>query len=234
MGAVLPRPAARRSGRRCGRLPEASPTGKGAGAGGTLLPELGGDGITAVLPLPQDEGLWENLHLVFATAGGNVRRNKLSDFGRVRSSGIIAMKLDEGDHLIGVATCRDGDDVFLATRLGRCIRFQITDGHAARVHGAGQFGGAGHSARDRGCGDRAFDPAAFGGDERGAGRVAAGEFGAAAEPGRGGGRVGGERYWRGGGGGGAGRFGGAGCGGGVADGDGYRVRQSGRRRSSTG
>ena len=108
------------------RLPEASPTGKGR-ALVNLLPELGGDGITAVLPLPQDEGLWENLHLVFATAGGNVRRNKLSDFGRVRSSGIIAMKLDEGDHLIGVATCRDGDDVFLATRLGRCIRFQITD-----------------------------------------------------------------------------------------------------------
>ena len=37
------------------------------------------------------------------------------------------MKLDEGDHLIGVATCRDGDDVFLATKLGRCIRFQISD-----------------------------------------------------------------------------------------------------------
>jgi DNA gyrase subunit A len=56
-----------------------------------------------------------------------VRRNKLSDFGRVRSSGLIAMKLDEGDHLIGVATCRDGDDVLLATRRGRCIRFQVTD-----------------------------------------------------------------------------------------------------------
>ena len=108
------------------RLPEASPTAKGR-ALVNLLPELGGDGITAVLPLPQDEGLWENLHLVFATASGGVRRNKLSDFGRIRSSGIIAMKLDEGDHLIGVATCRDGDDVFLATRLGRCIRFQITD-----------------------------------------------------------------------------------------------------------
>ena len=108
------------------RLPEASPTAKGR-ALVNLLPELGGDGITAVLPLPQDETLWENLHLVFATASGNVRRNRLSDFGRIRSSGIIAMKLDEGDRLIGVATCRDGDDVFLATRLGRCIRFQITD-----------------------------------------------------------------------------------------------------------
>ena len=108
------------------RLPEASPTSKGR-ALINLLPDLGTDGITAVLPLPQDETLWENLHLVFATASGNVRRNKLSDFGRIRASGLIAMKLDEGDRLIGVATAREGDDVFLATRLGRCVRFQITD-----------------------------------------------------------------------------------------------------------
>ena len=108
------------------RLPEASPTAKGR-ALVNLLPELGGDLVTAVLPLPQDESLWEALHLVFATASGNVRRNKLSDFGRIRSSGIIAMKLDEGDHLVGVATCRELDDVFLATKGGRCIRFQITD-----------------------------------------------------------------------------------------------------------
>ena len=108
------------------RLPEASPTAKGR-ALVNLLPELGGDTITTVLPLPQDESMWENLHLVFATASGGVRRNRLSDFRNVRSSGLIAMKLDEGDHLIGVATCRDGDDVFLATKLGRCIRFQISD-----------------------------------------------------------------------------------------------------------
>ncbi len=108
------------------RLPEASPTAKGR-ALVNLLPELGGDGITTVLPLPQDEAMWENLHLVFATASGGVRRNKLSDFRNVRSHGLIAMKLDDGDRLIGVATCRNGDDVFLATRLGRCIRFQIGD-----------------------------------------------------------------------------------------------------------
>jgi DNA gyrase subunit A len=106
------------------RLPEAGPQGKGR-ALINLLPELGQDGITTVLPLPQDESLWENLHLVFATAAGNVRRNKLSDFRNMRASGLIAMKLDEGDHLIGVATCRAGDDMMLATRLGRCIRFQI-------------------------------------------------------------------------------------------------------------
>jgi DNA gyrase subunit A len=108
------------------RLPEASPTAKGR-ALINLLPELGTDQITTVLPLPQDESLWDSLHLVFATLSGTVRRNKLSDFGRVRANGLIAMKLDEGDRLIGVATCREGDDVFLATRLGRCIRFQITD-----------------------------------------------------------------------------------------------------------
>ncbi|MBU6449064.1 MAG: DNA gyrase subunit A [Rhodospirillales bacterium] len=108
------------------RLPEAAANTKGR-ALVNLLPELGGDQITTVLPLPQDESLWEALHLVFATSSGNVRRNRLADFKNVRASGLIAMKLDEGDHLIGVATCRDGDDVFLATKLGRCIRFQITD-----------------------------------------------------------------------------------------------------------
>ena len=108
------------------RLPEASPTAKGR-ALVNLLPELGQDGITAVLPLPQDESLWDSLHLVFATTSGNVRRNRLSDFRNVRSAGLIAMKLEEGDHLIGVATCHEGDDLMLATRRGRCIRFQITD-----------------------------------------------------------------------------------------------------------
>ncbi len=108
------------------RLPEATTTAKGR-ALINLLPELGADEITTVLPLPQDESLWENLHLVFATASGGVRRNKLADFRNVRAAGLIAMKLDDGDRLIGVATCRSGDDVFLASKAGRCIRFQITD-----------------------------------------------------------------------------------------------------------
>ena len=108
------------------KLPEAGPTAKGR-ALINLLPELGTDKITTVLPLPQDETLWESLHLVFATASGNVRRNRLSDFKNVRAAGLIAMKLDEGDHLVGVATCREGDDVLLASRKGRCIRFQLTD-----------------------------------------------------------------------------------------------------------
>jgi DNA gyrase subunit A len=108
------------------RLPETGPTAKGR-ALVNLLPELGSDTITTVLPLPQDESLWDSLHLLFATASGNVRRNRLSDFRNVRATGLIAMKLDDGDRLIGVATCREGQDAFLATRKGRCIRFELSD-----------------------------------------------------------------------------------------------------------
>jgi DNA gyrase subunit A len=108
------------------RLPEGGPIGKGR-ALVNLLPELGSDTITTVLPLPQDETLWDSLHLLFATASGSVRRNKLSDFRNVRATGLIAMKLEDGDRLIGVATCREGQDAFLATRKGRCIRFELSD-----------------------------------------------------------------------------------------------------------
>ncbi|MGH7057181.1 MAG: DNA gyrase subunit A, partial [Acetobacteraceae bacterium] len=108
------------------RLPEAGPGAKGR-ALVNLIPELGPDSITAVLPLPQEEALWDNLHLVFATSSGHVRRNRLSDFRNVRASGLVAMKLEANDRLVGVATCHDGDDVLLATRQGRCIRFPLTE-----------------------------------------------------------------------------------------------------------
>jgi DNA gyrase subunit A len=108
------------------QLPEGGATGRGRSLRQVLALQQD-ETVTAVLPLPQDEALWENLHLVFATRQGNVRRNKLSDFKNVRATGLIAMKLEEGDSLIGVATCREGDDILLATRDGRCIRFQAEE-----------------------------------------------------------------------------------------------------------
>ncbi len=108
------------------QLPEGGPNTKGRSLR-QVLNLADGESVTAVLPLPQDESLWDALHLVFATRQGNVRRNRLGDFRNVRSAGLIAMKLDEGDSLIGVATCREGDDVLLATRNGRAIRFHATD-----------------------------------------------------------------------------------------------------------
>ncbi len=113
------------------QLPEAGPQGRGRSLRQVLQLQEG-ETVTAILPLPMDEDLWEGLHLVFATVQGNVRRNRLSDFKNVRSVGLIAMKLDEGDSLVGVSTCREGDDVMLATRGGKCIRF-TADADTLRV-----------------------------------------------------------------------------------------------------
>jgi DNA gyrase subunit A len=79
------------------------------------------------MPLPEDETTWEQLHVAFATASGNVRRNLLSDFTDIRANGKIAMKLDEGDRLIAVQVCSEEHDVLLASCKGKCIRFPVTD-----------------------------------------------------------------------------------------------------------
>jgi DNA gyrase subunit A len=92
-----------------------------------LLPLKEGETISTVMPLPEDESTWGQLNVMFATASGNVRRNDLSDFTNVMRNGKIAMKLDEGDRLIGVKPCDDKNDVFLSTRDGKCIRFSVDD-----------------------------------------------------------------------------------------------------------
>ncbi len=108
------------------KLPEGTPQARGK-ALVNLLPLQGGEKISTVLPLPADEASWATTDILFATAGGDVRRNKLSDFVNVKASGKIAMKLAEGDRLIGVSTCTEAEDVLLATRRGRCIRFPVSD-----------------------------------------------------------------------------------------------------------
>ena len=91
-----------------------------------LLPLAAGETISTVLPLPEDESEWGKLHVMFATAKGNVRRNSMDAFTNVPSNGKIAMKFegeDEDDRLIGVALLNEGDDVLLASRAGKAIRF---------------------------------------------------------------------------------------------------------------
>ncbi|NGX94962.1 MAG: DNA gyrase subunit A, partial [Candidatus Afipia apatlaquensis] len=70
---------------------------------------------------------WGNLDVMFATTSGTVRRNKLSDFVDVRRSGIIAMKLGEGEAIVDVQICTERDDVLLTAAGGQCIRFPVTD-----------------------------------------------------------------------------------------------------------
>jgi DNA gyrase subunit A len=96
-----------------------------------LLPALDKDEtIATVLPLPEDEAEWGKLSVVFATAKGNVRRNSMDAFANIPSNGKFAMKFeadDDGvpnaDRLIGVALLEASDDVLLATRSGKAIRF---------------------------------------------------------------------------------------------------------------
>jgi len=108
------------------RLPLGTPQSKGK-AMVNLLPLEQDETISTVMPLPEDEGSWSELHVMFATATGGVRRNLLSDFTDIRANGKIAMKLDEGDKLIAVQVCSENQDVLLATHMGQCIRFQVTE-----------------------------------------------------------------------------------------------------------
>jgi DNA gyrase subunit A len=108
------------------RLPVAAPTGRGK-ALINILPLEQGERITTIMPLPEDESSWAQLDVMFATTGGNVRRNKLSDFVDVRRSGIIAMKLEEGESIVDVQICTERDDVLLTAAAGQCIRFPVTD-----------------------------------------------------------------------------------------------------------
>jgi DNA gyrase subunit A len=108
------------------RLPIAPPNGRGK-AMINILPLEQGERITTIMPLPEDEATWDTLDVMFATTGGNVRRNKLSDFVDVRRSGIIAMKLDEGEAIVDVQIATEHDDVLLTAGGGQCIRFPVTD-----------------------------------------------------------------------------------------------------------
>ncbi|NVD27613.1 DNA gyrase subunit A [Parasphingorhabdus flavimaris] len=106
------------------KLPEGGPQTKGRPMI-NLLPLADGETISTVLPLPEDEAEWSSLHVMFATAKGGVRRNSMDSFTNVPSNGKFAMKFEEGndDRLIGVELLSDNDDVLLATKNGKAIRF---------------------------------------------------------------------------------------------------------------
>jgi DNA gyrase subunit A len=112
------------------RLPVGTPQARGK-AMVNLLPNLApGETISTVMPLAEDATDWSGRFVVFVTAKGSVRRNALSDFANVFASGKIAMKFegeDADDRLIAAAICTEKNDVLLATRHGRCIRFPVDD-----------------------------------------------------------------------------------------------------------
>ena len=110
------------------KLPVGSPQAKGRSLN-NLLPLGDGETITTVLALPEDETEWGRLNVMFATAHGSVRRNSMDAFTNVPTAGKLAIRFEDGDEdrLIGVALCDEGDDVFLAARSGKAIRFAADD-----------------------------------------------------------------------------------------------------------
>jgi DNA gyrase subunit A len=92
-----------------------------------MLPLEQGENVSVYLRLPENEEVWDKLDIMFATSHGTVRRNKLADFQSIRANGLIAMKLEGGEKLVSAKICAEDEDILLATRKGKAIRFAVTD-----------------------------------------------------------------------------------------------------------
>lgn len=108
------------------QIPLANPQSRGK-ALINLLPLEKDESVSVYLRMPENEEMWDRLDIMFATSHGTVRRNKLSDFKNIRSNGLIAMKLGEDERLVSVKICKDDEDVMLATKRGKAIRFPVSD-----------------------------------------------------------------------------------------------------------
>ena len=104
------------------KIPEGSALSKGKSLF-NILPLKNHQSISSIMPFPEDESELKDLHILFATAEGKIRKNNLSDFSSINASGKIAMKLDPNDKIIGVKICKDDQDIMLSTKNGKCIRF---------------------------------------------------------------------------------------------------------------
>ncbi|MGB0795455.1 MAG: DNA gyrase subunit A, partial [Candidatus Puniceispirillaceae bacterium] len=111
---------------KCYKLPVASHQSIGK-AMVNLLPIDQDETIQTVMPMPSDVASWDKLNILFATAKGTIRRNLLSDFTNIMRNGKIAMKLGDDDRLISVLPCQETDQVLIASRFGKAIRFNVEE-----------------------------------------------------------------------------------------------------------
>ncbi|MDK7146552.1 DNA gyrase subunit A [Corynebacterium pseudokroppenstedtii] len=104
-------------------LPEASRTARGQHVA-NLLEFQPGEHIAQVIQLQTYE---DAPYLVLATKQGRVKKSKLTDYDSVRSGGLIAINLNEGDSLIGAQLCSADDDLLLVSEEGQAMRFTADD-----------------------------------------------------------------------------------------------------------
>ena len=105
------------------KIPEGSAESKGKSLF-NILPLKNHQSISSIMPFPDDSVDKEDMHIIFATSKGKIRKNNLEDFTSINASGKIAMKLDNDDKIVGVKICKDDQDIILNTKLGKCIRFE--------------------------------------------------------------------------------------------------------------
>jgi len=105
------------------KIPEGSASSKGKSLF-NLLPLKNHQSISSIMPYPDETSDTKNMHIIFATSKGKIRKNNLEDFSSINTSGKIAMKLDNDDKIVGVKICKDDQDIILSTKLGKCIRFE--------------------------------------------------------------------------------------------------------------
>ena len=105
------------------KIPEGSASSKGKSLF-NILPLKNHQSISSIMPFPDEDIDKKNMHIIFATSKGKIRKNNLEDFSSINASGKIAMKLDSDDKIIGVQICTDDQDIMLNTKFGKCIRFE--------------------------------------------------------------------------------------------------------------
>tara|TARA_Y100000591_G_scaffold290396_1_gene276170 strand:+ start:180 stop:2762 length:2583 start_codon:yes stop_codon:yes gene_type:complete len=105
------------------KIPEGSAVSRGKSLF-NILPLKNHQSISSIMPFPDEKSAIKNMHIVFATSKGKIRKNSLDDFSSINTAGKIAMKLDTDDKIIGVKTCTEDQDIVLSTKLGKCIRFE--------------------------------------------------------------------------------------------------------------
>ena len=105
------------------KIPEGSASSRGKSLF-NILPLKNHQSISSIMPYPEETSDKKGMHIIFATAKGKIRKNNLEDFSSINTSGKIAMKLDDGDKIVGVKICKDDQDIILSTKFGKCIRFK--------------------------------------------------------------------------------------------------------------
>ena len=117
-------------------IPDASRVGRGRTINNIINIEQD-EKITTILRISEEDAAREEGYLMLATRKGKIKKTPVVEFESIRSSGKIAIKMDDDDQLVAATFVKDGDQVLLASSIGKCIRF-VSD--AVRPMGRTAYG----------------------------------------------------------------------------------------------